>query len=363
MIQFSLKIGIIGLLAMSLSNASAQTAISAVYSDFGGYWTSSAASPSATKPNNHHHLVGFEVGGTVYSTGVDDAILDNNGVSYTPATFEALNVPAMPLVGEAGYAVIHGAAIDGDAATGLGITPVTTGAEASAYLTDGTNGLDLGTGLTDIPEFTYDLRVRAVDATKSNDGVPDFVFTQVSMIPTELDKAYFVDSAGDIVGDTLFVDWSAIPSVAKWDVDFAYFSGAAAGTNPYERDLLLLTFELSEMSVDATNASDVHTFRMVWSGESDPAFVALNSDSFVGCEALQLAASTTPASSAAGEDGAITASISGGIDPYYLVVSGDTLPSATGGPIASGKYLVVARDSGDCATDPIMVNIPHMKCN
>ena len=361
--QFSLKIGAVGLLAFSLSSASAQTAVSAVYSDYGGFWTSSAASQSATKPNNHHHLLGFAVNGTVYSTGVDDSILDDNSVTYTPATFEALAVPSMPLTGSPGYVVIQGAAIDGDAATGLGIDPVTTGAEASAYLTDGTNGLDLGTGLSDIPEFTYDLRVRAVDATKANDGIPDFIFSQVSLIPTELDKAYFVDADGDIVGDTLTVNWSTIPSLAKWDIDFAYFDGSAAGTNPYERDLLLLSFEISDMSVDATNAADVHTFRMVWSGESDPAFVALNSDSFVGCEALQLTASTTPATSAAGEDGAITASISGGIDPYYLVVSGDTLPSATGGPVASGKYLVVAKDSGDCSTDPIMVNIPHTKCN
>ena len=363
MMQPSLKFGAFALLALTFSNASAQSGVSAVYTDYSGYWTSDSASLSTTKPDNRHHLLGFTTGGVVYSTGVDNSILDDNGISYTEASFEALGVPSLPLTGGPQYAVMQGAAVDGDAASGLGVDPITTGAGVAYYLTDGTRGLDLGTGIINIPQFSYDLRVRGVDAEAANDGVPDLVFTQVGVLPPELDKIYFVDEAGDIVGDTLFVDWSAINPVGSWSADYALFDGSAAGTNPYERDLYLMSAEFSELSVDATNAADVHTMRMVWSGESDPAFIAFNSDSFLGCEALQLSASVTPATSAAGEDGTISASISGGIDPNYLVVSGDTLPSATGGSIASGQYLVVARDAGDCATTPIMLNIPYSKCN
>jgi len=343
-----------------------QTAATEVYSDYGGFWTSSASSISATLPDNHHHLTAFTVGGTTYSTGVDDASLDNNAVTYTPGNFQSITIDSISPVGApASFRIIQGGAIDGDAATGLNITAPADGAAVAAYLTDGTNGLDLGTGLSNVPAGTYDMRVTPPDTVKIGDGVPDFLFTQAGVVPVIVDSIYLVDDQGDLVGTKVAIDWSAAASVGQWSVDYADMDGTTAGTSPYTRDLYIVTVEMQDMGLTASNYADVWNIRVVYSGESDPTFMSFNADSFLGCESLALTGvSTTPASAAASTDGSLIPTITGGINPYGLVINGDTLTSsASWENIASGKYLVQAIDSEDCTTSPIMVNIPYSKCN
>ena len=65
--------------------------ITAIHTDFGGYFTSSTSSVSTTEPNSAHNLIGFEFDGLTYSTGVGDAILTAQGLTFTSANFIAFN--------------------------------------------------------------------------------------------------------------------------------------------------------------------------------------------------------------------------------------------------------------------------------
>lgn len=72
----------------------AQKIVTQIYSDYNGYWFSSTASVNTILPDNSHNLLAFKYESTVYSTGVNDAILISQGVSFVPQVYEAL-----PLVG------------------------------------------------------------------------------------------------------------------------------------------------------------------------------------------------------------------------------------------------------------------------
>lgn len=63
-----------------------------IYSNFGGYWESGVGNLNPTNPNNHHELLAFRFSSTVYSTGVNNALLDANGVTYANTTYKALPV-------------------------------------------------------------------------------------------------------------------------------------------------------------------------------------------------------------------------------------------------------------------------------
>ena len=68
------KISILALAVGCAYGASAQY-VTSIWSDYDGFWTSSNASVSPIEPDSSHHLLAFEWGGTIFSTGVNDGIL------------------------------------------------------------------------------------------------------------------------------------------------------------------------------------------------------------------------------------------------------------------------------------------------
>lgn len=82
--------------------AVAQLPVTRIYTDYnyttgqydppgtGVLWDSQVNAPAAQRPRNQHHLLGFVWNGVTYSTGIDDTKLTNNGISFTPTTFQAL---------------------------------------------------------------------------------------------------------------------------------------------------------------------------------------------------------------------------------------------------------------------------------
>lgn len=356
----------LGLVCLSIQ-VTAQSAASAVFSDFGGYWTSSSSSISATEPNNRHHLIGFTMDGVTYSTGVSDSTLDAQTVTYTAAEFSAVVVPTLPLTGSGFYQVMQGAAIDGDGA-GIGsFTTPATEAGVASYLTDGTRGLDLGTGIANIPNGSFNFALPIIDSTAINDGAPDVLFTQMG-VPSlsTADSIVFVNVSGVAVGDTVAVDWNGIASVGNWEADFwKVTDGSNAGAN-LSKSIRVIGYDLQAFSITAANAADVFGIKIIWNGASDPAFVALNDAAFRGCSDDFTFSSILPlpASGAATPDGGVNPTISGGTSPYGLIVGGDTLASTSWNSLRSGTYLVQALDAHDCASDTTLrVVVPYSKCN
>lgn len=338
--------------------------VTEVFTDFQGFWQSS----SATVPNDHHDLIGFTYNGVTYSTGVDDQALTNNAIAFTPAEFEALNILKISTTQVGPYSIFQGAAVDGDAA-GVGtFTAPADSAAAASYLTDGDQGMDFGTGLSNVTSGPTLISVSNLQSSAINDGMPDLLWTQMATPGAGNDTLVFLDDAGQPVGDSLVIGWAGVAVIGTWSADFFNFDGSnyLATSN---KDIRVRAFDFNDAALTAGAIGDVESIEIHWGGTSDPAFIALNSASFgVPCDQLTFSSLqlVNAASSPATADGAVLPSISNGNEPYSLVsvLTGDTLTSAEWSTIAPGRYLMKALDDADClSTNSFMISIPNRACN
>ena len=359
----------LGLVLASSSSLLAQQAVTAVYTDFGGVWYSANGAQNATQPNDHHHLLAFTVGGTTYSTGVSDATLDGEEMSYTATQFTAVTVPGLSTTPANDYYVMLGSAIDGDELAAGAFTAPESEAEVAAYLTDGTRGLDFGTGIANIPAGSFDFTIDAVDPSAIGDGVPDLLFTQMADPAASVDSVMFLDGSGNLVASRVGISWLLSGPVGKWRSDYYTMDGTAEVLNA-EKRIRLVSMDFQDLNVTSGNAGSIEKIRIVWSGASDPAFIAYNDASFTApestCEGFTFSGvQAVAASAAASEDGTLIPVISGGTSPYRLalVMHGDTLSSSEWNTIPSGNYWLRAVDANDCvSSSAFTINLPYRKC-
>lgn len=363
-----MRLSLIPLTALFLAgtlNSSAQNQVTEIHTDFGGYWTSSTSAVNPSLPNELNQLLAFSVSGTTYSTGVNDSELDTQGVTYTAAEWSALEIPALSVSEPPPYAIIIGAAIDGNATGAGSFTAPANGDSVAAYLMDGALGLALGTGVANIPAANIDVTTGAPATDAVGDGVPDLLFVQTAS-PTDNDSIVLLDVNDNEVGTRTAIDWSTISVTGQWDADFYGVNGTLLGANQ-TLDIRMAAFDLSDLGITTSNVGSAAKVRYIISGTSDPAFLAFNNASFPGCDNFTFTgvSAASPASGAAIADGAIDAVISGGTEPFALIftLAGDTIYSSGWNAIASGKHWVKAIDSNDCvSSNSLQVFLPHMKC-
>lgn len=193
---------------------------SEIMTDFGGFWRARASSPQTTNPDNSHHLLGFTHNGVTYSTGVDNSKLTNNSISFVPATFKALPVAAI-----AGVA-------SGSGSTYISLASKVDGSATSAYvagvssytikkaLIDGVNGLDMGTGVTNLPSTaTMTFQIYNIDASKASDAEPDLILTQIASPTSSNDVFTFLDADGNMVGNSFTQDMTLLPRFGTYILD------------------------------------------------------------------------------------------------------------------------------------------------
>lgn len=148
-----------------------QAQVDRIYTDYEGYWTSGVGNINGNQPENSHNLLGFKVGSTVYSTGVDDAKLSQESVTFTPANFRALPFNSLPTTGGGSYYIALGQLFDGiDNAVNTSTTEPfaagLSGQELTQFLTNGERGLNLGSGFSNIPTsntFEFKLSSNGID--------------------------------------------------------------------------------------------------------------------------------------------------------------------------------------------------------
>ncbi len=270
---------IVGMVAFSNYTLAQQTGITAIYTDFNGYWSSSSSAISPVKPDNSHNLVGFRWNGHTYSTGVNDALLTTNGVSFTPMQFQAFPVrqislagtSALPALGQLKDGVDNGASVP---------PPFSLPPNVSYFLTDGVNGLDIGTGVANIPSGTllFDFG-SIIDISQIGDGLPDILVSQIADPSATLDSIYFTDAGGNVVGNKIAINHtsSSIPAVGRWVADFYNANGTlTAGFTKTERMLRVWGADISAFGINSTNYTEAITLRYRLNGTSDPAFLAFN---------------------------------------------------------------------------------------
>jgi len=200
------------LLMLSNTTVNAQ-GVSEVITDYNGYWKTSSTAVNSVKPDTSHNLLSFSYNGTRYSTGVNDASLSAHGETFTPEVFHALPMQNFTGTITSNTRIGLGAMANGVYNGTAGTPPSRT---LGKYLNDGINGLDLGTGVANIPAGTMFLSVANLQAGLIGDGVPDILVTQIADPSSKFDRYEFTDINGNKVGNSLDVLLTNITPVGNW---------------------------------------------------------------------------------------------------------------------------------------------------
>lgn len=264
----------------------AQKSVSTIYGDEDGYFESSTSSKQNS--TNSNNLIGFTADGITFSTGVNDAILIASGVNFTAQEFQAFTVSGDIDYGSAneawlGVAAYWGGSLQNNSTSDYinSLNPIIP----SYFMRDGINGLELGTNFFNIQAQDIIYTDIAINTTAGlDDAIPDIIATQTGAPSNKYDTFKFTNSSGVTIGNEISVVFQSIPivGVTYWTI---YRVNSITGVTKSlfaqnsPRDLRLLTFELSDFGIDASNLPDVTTFVHHTAGSTDIAFTAFNKES------------------------------------------------------------------------------------
>ncbi|WP_232067318.1 DUF11 domain-containing protein, partial [Flavobacterium bizetiae] len=260
--------------------------ITEIHTDWKGYWKSNAATLAGNRPDDTNNLLAFKWNSVTYSTGVSDNILNTKGLYYNPQKFRALKIQSLGLSKDT-Y-ILQGSMIDGQSNAAI-LDPklagtAATGAELASRLTDGSNGLSLGTGVANIAQGFAEFKIGTNNLNLSgiNDKIPDLIVTQVAE-PGNINQSdifKFVDAAGKTVGNEISVAFTSVPAIGTYSLDLFKADGGTNSFTPAStRDIRMLGLETSSFGITNANASQVDRFVVSFSGSSDCAFIAFNTNS------------------------------------------------------------------------------------
>ncbi len=286
----------------ALSFTQAQT-VDQIITDYEGYWVSGQGSINSIEPENSHNLLGFRFGGTTFSTGVDDAKLTQEGVTFTPANFRALPFNSLPTSGGGAYYIGLGQLFDG---IDNGVNSSSTepfeanlsGQELTQFLTNGEKGLNLGSGFANIPSsnsFEFRLSANGIEPSAIGDNIPDILISQIAQPSGSFDLARLVDASGNMVGTEVSFrldNNSSAPRLASWIIDF-YRLNSTAGITNTRRDIRFIALDVSSFGITAANVGSVVALEYTFSGSSDPAFIAYNEESLSVAREIEVVSQPT----------------------------------------------------------------------
>ncbi|MFT3778160.1 MAG: CARDB domain-containing protein [Ottowia sp.] len=265
---------------LSLAATTAMAApITGIQGSQGGTLWNTAVGAEAAAATVSTELLAFTVGGTTYSTGVNDGLVTG---TYTAANFQAFVVPPFT----AGTSTLT--------AWGSAMTVPASYPALNWFLSDGTQGLELATAVFNSPAQNIDFPI-AIPSTASL-TLPAIVTTQVGD-PGTTDTYYFVDSSGTQVGNAISVSYGSVARVGEITWQFRTATGGTSTQATGNRNLRLQSYTLGDF-LTAAQVGSVVAFRQVLSGQSDLAFVAYNSDLLAVQApdlAIDLTGLTTPA--------------------------------------------------------------------
>lgn len=249
--------------------------ITRIYTDYNNFWDSQTNNSVA--PNTSHNLLAFSWNGTNYSTGVNDGKLTANTVGFSPQVFQAFPATSSPSPSSSTYIGVASSYGGGDG----NVSPVPVNNNLLSYITDGAQGLDIGTAIFNFPSSTQiQYQISDINPASIGDGVPDIIFTQVGQVSDANDNYSFTNMANTLVGNAVNINFStSIPAMANGA--FKFYSPANP-TPTYQaglygnRPLRMMAFDWSDFGITVSNATSVRYFIQKFSGVSDIAFTAYN---------------------------------------------------------------------------------------
>ncbi|WP_425280029.1 DUF7507 domain-containing protein, partial [Flavobacterium fluviatile] len=345
------------------SRTFSQTSVTRIYTDWNGYWTSNSATGTNNQPNTENNLLAFDWGGKTYATGVNNATLTSRSIAFENSLFRALKIQSLEYTSSTYF--LQGSMIDGSL-TNRVLTPPLLGttsvpAELAYRLTDGINGLALGTGIANIKPASASFKVGTNNVLVGaiGDNIPDIVVTQVASPNSTVDKFRFVDSNNVTVGVSVNVNFTSMAVMGTYRLDlFNANNGAPSSTYAANetRDIRILAIDLSSFGITSANAGQIDSFVVDFSGDSDCAFIAFNKNSLKTAEvALVKKASMT----GCGKEGSVInytfeVTNTGQVPLTDIQVTDPKISTISGAPVASlavgatavftGNYTVTAAD-------------------
>lgn len=277
------------------------------------FWQTQSTSGNAAYENNpirrRNSLLGFRLkNGITYSTGVNDAMLTENNISFTPGNFRSLPVediyfwgmntsvePPVPAAAPSNSFTFFSFPADSDNSPTRAINSYFTFPDykISIPLSMGTKGLDIGTVVTNVPtnaELTFKILTPEVQINGITDDVPDIIITQEAQPyngdnPTNnLDRLWFEDELGTRIGDIITVQVNSDTNFPKIGKLFMDFFKIQSGTPSWEinsfRDAKLFTVKLSDFGITEINRQQIKFLKYDFNGTSDPGMLAYNENTF-----------------------------------------------------------------------------------
>lgn len=247
---------------------------SKIFTDFNGFWSSGVGEiNTSVKPNNRHNVLAYTWRGVTYSTGVNDPRLVSSGVNFSPEIYQAF--PVRNIGSTSGTYIGLGQLHDGVNGGISSPPPFNVPPNLGNFLTDGLQGLDIGTGVANIKagELIFDF-TGIIDQNQIADGIPDIMVSQIADPSSTTDEIYMADGNGNKIGNSISINHVNIGRVGSWTADFYNLSGTSAAFINGERDLRLWVGELRAFGINNSNYQLVKSMRYKLNGSSDPAFAA-----------------------------------------------------------------------------------------
>jgi len=252
--------------------------VTEIVTDYQGYWKSGpGAALNPVKPQNSHDLLSFTFNGQRYSTGVNDALLTTRGDAFSAQKFIALPMNNMSGIPTAETFIGVGQLYDGVNNGPSSPPPLNN---LAYYLTDGVQGLNIGTCATNIPQGYVSFQVSHVDPQSIGDGIPDILITQVAQPSGATDIYAFKDVNGNNVGSSVNIVLNDLQPVGNWIADFYKVNSnpmiIPAGFVNTERPMRLWAADFSDFGITPGNYESIDHFVINLKGTTDIAFVAYN---------------------------------------------------------------------------------------
>ena len=297
-------------------NDKGQNGITQIYTDFENFWAGPPIPPTiATQPNDSHNLLGFIFRGQVFSTKVDDTKLATklieNGIATPPNLQYYRSFSTRGVLGKThgSLYIATGDLIDGTKNTNSNwVSPSITGLTCYDVLVDGTNGLDIGTGVTNFNQNATvqfacpDGQSGGVGNPFFTDAIPDILLTQIADAGGT-DIYYFIDEFENVVGTPISISMGSFTNLGSYKLDLFKFANnqdvatAVPNGNGWssteQRDMRMagLCFNdfgiKNDISEPETYINNIKSLSMAAGGTADLAFIAYNTASLgISCELL-----------------------------------------------------------------------------
>ncbi|MCR9226305.1 MAG: hypothetical protein NXH90_02635 [Flavobacteriaceae bacterium] len=271
--------------------------VTSIYTDYNGFWSSSAGSLNPEPYDNSSTLLGFTVGSNTYATGVASTrMIDNNGNSkydQMDTTGDGngdLNVhetswtALKPVTKIQSGIRLEGRAIDGNLSDATGPTLTSGGIPFNPYLYQGERGLDMAYAIANIGNAWY-FRLGGTNTPAYGDGIMDILLTQGAQISgsSNYNRLHLLDENGNYLGNGVQINWNNTPIVGNSLIDQYNVNDSRSDRN-VKKNIRLAAVELSEFGLTTAERAQAVIFRLEISANADPIFFAVNDESFsTGC--------------------------------------------------------------------------------